>query len=214
MIRRLAPDDDSAFAALLTIYRASIEASEQKPADELRRLLQDPRYLCLTAEEQSGVAGFALVFIPAGRQFWLLEYMATDAGRRSKGIGRRLFLSAAEAAAAITPGPGLLEVDRPGAIVSLGNDIPRRLAFYQRLGCRRVDGVSYILPLDHAGTPPPMQLLIYVDPPPLTVPRETVTNWLRTLYTDVYGQPADDSRIVGMVEGLPENLRLSSDLLA
>jgi hypothetical protein len=59
----------------------------------------DPRLAGLIAIYQaSSVIGFAIVFVPVGEDFWLLEYMAVDAAERSGGHGYAIFMDVAEGA--------------------------------------------------------------------------------------------------------------------
>jgi hypothetical protein len=79
-VETLRPTDRVGFNQMLGIYRASIESSEQKPPETIAALLQDKRYSILAASNEAGVIGFAMSFFPEGQDFWLLEYMAVDAG--------------------------------------------------------------------------------------------------------------------------------------
>jgi GNAT superfamily N-acetyltransferase len=205
----LDPDDDRRFDSLARIYAAAIEPSEQKPPELLRRHVGDDRYSFLVAEMDGEVAGFAAVFVPSSRDFWLLEYLAVDASRRSAGLGAILFDAAVARARDIAPGTfGLLEVDAADAIVGEGNDIPRRLQFYARNGCRKIVGLRYLLPLSSRGTPPGMQLLVHGRPDQSSIARSTLHAWLVTLYVEVYDKPDDDPRLARMTAHLPDTLEL------
>lgn len=198
MISVVSSSADPRFDAAMAIYMQAIEPSEQKPAALLRQNLDDDRYTFLIAETSSGVTGFAIVFVPQSRDFWLLEYMAVAADSRSSGVGSQLFLAAVELAGRLAPkAPGILEVDAPTAQHPATGVVGRRLAFYARNGCRAVEGLRYILPLD-GKQPPPMQLLMHAQPPLSALATEKLKAWLSTLYCEVYGQAADDPRIVGM----------------
>lgn len=205
----LDPSDDRRFAAVMAIYAAAIEPSEQKPPDVLRGHVADQRYGFLVAEIGGEVVGFAAVFVPASRDFWLLEYLAVDAVRRSAGLGATLFDAAVAYADKIARDRfGLLEVDAADATVGEGNDVPRRLQFYARHGCRQIEGLRYMLPLTARGTPPVMQLLVQGRPTQTSVARSTLQDWLATLYVEVYGQSRDDPRPADMTARLPDTLRL------
>lgn len=208
-ISLLEPDDDRRFASVARIYAAAIEPSEQKPPEVLRRHVADDRYSFLIAEDGVAVVGFAAVFIPSSRDFWLLEYLAVDGTRRSAGLGAGLFDAAVAHAETIVPGRfGLLEVDAADAIVGEGNDVPRRLQFYARNGCRQVAGLRYLLPLSSRGTPPAMQLLVHGRSDQSTIARSTLRDWLVKLYREVYDQPGDDPRLARMTAHLPDTLEL------
>jgi GNAT superfamily N-acetyltransferase len=206
-IAPLSPDDASGFEAMFALYEAAIEASERKPRAAIAAYLRDPRCRVLVAREGRDIAAFAMLFFPASANFWLLDYMAVDAARRSQGLGAKMFAAASEDAATRGAAPCLIEIDQPGAAVSPGNDPAARAVFYKRLGCRRLANLAYVLPLAVAGTPPPMQVLVHGAPGPF--PKSTVRAWLTALYTEVYDRPADDPRIAAMLRDLPEVIDLS-----
>ncbi|MFA5900632.1 MAG: GNAT family N-acetyltransferase [Hyphomicrobium sp.] len=194
--------DADGFAQLLTLYQGAIEASEQKSADELAAMLHNPRYKMLVARDGQSVIAFAIVYFPACGSFWLLEYMAVDPGRRSQGLGERTFQAAKRLAAGIVAGaPCVLEVDQPDGNAP-ADVASRRLRFYGRLGCRRIEGLSYILPMEKAGTPPPMWLLVHGIEDRDTLSVGEVGQWLQALYVEVYEQPSDDRRIFTMLSCL------------
>lgn len=205
---------DPRFDAVTAIYRDAIEPSEQKSLQQLRAQIDDDRYACLIAEAAGGeIIGFAITFIPHSKEFWLLEYVAVAGNARSSGLGSALLTAAVAYAAEHAPGaPGILEVDAPRDDLDASSPIRRRLAFYARHGCRLIEGLSYILPLSHAGTPPPMQLLLLAQTPPATLAREDLQRWLATLYSQVYGKPADDPRITTMISPLPPEVRITARL--
>ena len=215
-ISTLPPNDQAGFGQMLAIYQSSIEPSEQKPAQELATCLRDPRYHFLVARNGGDVTGFSIQFFPSSGAFWLLEYIAVDQRTRSQGLGCRIFVNAKEAAAARAPGaPCLLEVDQPVPPVALTHDKPsndtvRRLAFYRRLPCRKLEGLDYILPLDVGGTPPPMLLLVHGLETETSVPKESVRQWLMTIYVEVYQCSPRDARLDVMLDPAGEIIPLTA----
>jgi GNAT superfamily N-acetyltransferase len=203
-IRRLGSGDADAFERALVIYREAIDPSEQRLEAELRGALGGDDYCILVGARNEEIVGLAIAFLPAGEDFWLLEYVATSACGRGQGTGEALVRRAALLAQGRI---GLVEVDadldgRPETIAA------RRLRFYRRLGCRKIDGLQYLLPLRTHGLPPPMALLALADGSMTSIPATTIERWLRTIYMRVYGQRADDPRIAGMVEKLPADAPL------
>lgn len=208
-IAKLAPDDPVGFASMLAIYQQAIEPSEQKPAAEIAAIVANPRYCVLVLRVNGEVRGFAISYFPDD-DFWLLEYVAVDATVRSHGFGRALFFAARNAAEErAANAPCVLEVDAPKPDMAPTNNVARRFRFYAALGCRRIEGLDYILPLTANGPPPPMTLLVHGLDGSDTLPKAQLARWLRTIYPEVYAQPADDSRIVTMLSPLPSQVPLA-----
>jgi len=204
-ISRLTRHDDAAFDALVVIYQASIERSEQKPVEALRRAVDDSRYRFLVARDGDAVIGFAICYAPAPEGMWLLEYMATDATRRSSGLGAALLQACIDLHRAAGRPIGLLEVDAVSGDAMLRDQRMRRLAFYRRNGCRMIDGLDYILPLPGA---PAMRLLVHAPAGVETLDKAELEIWIAAIYREVYAQAANDPRPARMVAPLPDPARL------
>ncbi len=121
---------------------------------------------------------------------------------RGGGIGAALFEKTA--ALAGTERTGLVEADAAHDGLTA-----RRLRFYARLGCRKIEGLDYLLPLRTHGLPPPMLLLAHVSRSTEALMREDLRGYLGRLYAGVYGQAADDPRIAQMLDGLPPDVPLT-----
>lgn len=204
-IRQLGPGDADVFERALAIYREAIDPSEQRREAELRAALGRGDYCILVAARAGEVVGLAIAFLPAGEDFWLLEYVATAASERGRGTGEMLVR---EAAALVGQGrTGLVEVDAgldgPETIAA------RRQRFYRRLGCRKIDGLQYLLPLRTHGEPPPMVLFALAPETVASIPTATVERWLQVIYVQVYGQRADDPRIARMTQDLSSDAPLT-----
>lgn len=199
---------DPRFTKLIEIYQASIEPSEQKSPELLREMVGDARYGFHVLEALDDVVGFAIVFTPADREFWLLEYIAIEATRRDAGMGIDLFTRVAKAMRNENPGAcGVLEVDQAVGDANAVVHARRRLSFYARCGCKMLQGLTYILPLENNRAPPVMHILLWGSPHS-AVSKETLTRWLRTIYSEVYSQSRLDFRIHQMVSHLPERIKL------
>jgi GNAT superfamily N-acetyltransferase len=203
-IRTLAPDDEAGFAAAYAIYADALEKTEQRTRTQMQALLVRPDYRFLVAERDGAMIGMTAAWRPEAGDIWLFEYAAVAPQARGGGVGASLFLACVGEAG---PGRvGLVEVDSDRAGDAAQN--ARRLAFYGRLGCRVIQAVDYLLPLDAFGTPPPMLLLAHAPGAKRSVTREVVETWLRRIYVGAYGKRADDPRIAAMTRSLPETVRL------
>jgi GNAT superfamily N-acetyltransferase len=204
-IYRAESADDGAFDAILGIYTAMIERSEQKTEAALRAAYVSRRYRFLAASDDGVIVGFSIVYAPSASDMWVLEYLAVAASHEGLGIGGKLF------AASVAEGggrPGLVEVDSDIAENAGAARRRRRQMFYARVGCRRLGDIVYRLPLEANGTPPPMDILVHAPDSLTDVPLPTVRTWLTRLYVEVYGRQADDPRIDAMLAGLSGDVPL------
>ncbi|MTD94373.1 hypothetical protein GIW81_08505 [Hyphomicrobium sp. xq] len=209
-IKALSAGDDRSLAEVIRIYQGAIESSEQKPPEALEAMVGDPRYMVLAALDGARAVGFSISFFPSTKRFWLLEYMAADTAVRSQGLGALLFQETIRRGSERLPhAVCLLEVDRAPAAGSTDDEKWRRLQFYRRQGCLALEPLDYILPLEFAGSPPPMKILVCGADADARFDREWVKNVLASLYTEVYDVPTSDPRFASMTANLPESLELS-----
>lgn len=192
--------DESSFEAFYRIYLASMPARERKSKAFLAAMAARADYRMLLIKRKGEVIGFSVMFAPPEESFCLLEYMAVDVDYRGGGVGGRLFLrSVQDAAGGRDDLAVLLEVDserEPSADHAIRQ---RRQQFYRRLGCHRIDGLDYILPLPGAGAPPRMDLMIYFPGTKSTVGKARLERWLRVIYHGVYGCSSNDPRVTQMM---------------
>ena len=198
--------DGETFRQLYAIYAASIVAREQKPEGWLGAMIGAPEYRVWVAKEGGLVRGFSIVFHSAAAGFALLEYMAVASEQRNRGLGRELFLRSVAFAAAPQGRklPVLLEIDSDREASSDRAMRTRREQFYRRLGCLRIAGLRYLMPLPGEGASPEMDLMVYTAAPLERLARGEVKRWLATIYRDVYHCSLDDPRIEQMLRDLPD----------
>jgi ribosomal protein S18 acetylase RimI-like enzyme len=200
---------DQRFEALYAIYCESIALREQKSKADLAAMVSKANYRLLLAQDDNSVVGFSIVFVAGSESFCLLEYMAVEKSRRGGGLGSELF---EETVAAMYRSGGdipiLLEIDSDREPSPDQVQRRRRQNFYRRLGCRRIAGCAYILPLPGENAPPEMDLFVYVPEPAPTIRRGELEGWLKLIYRDVYGCSADDRRIAIILDGVSDPIDL------
>jgi GNAT superfamily N-acetyltransferase len=210
-LEQLSSSQGETFRQLYAIYAASIAVREQKPEGWIAAMIDAPEYRVWVAKAGGLVRGFSILFVPAAGDFALLEYMAVAPEQRNHGLGAELFRRTVEQA--VTPDkrqlPVLLEVDSDREASASDRALrTRREAFYRRLGCLRIAGLRYLMPLPGEGSPPEMDLLVYSATPLGRLARSEVKRWLETIYRDVYHCLPDDPRLAQMVAGLPDPVLL------
>ncbi|HZL16455.1 MAG TPA: GNAT family N-acetyltransferase [Polyangia bacterium] len=219
-LEQLASSQGETFRELYAIYAASIAAREQKREGWIAAMIDAPEYRVWVAKARGLVRGFSILFVPAAGGFALLEYMAVAPEHRNHGLGAGLFRRTVEQAVTSEGRtlPVLLEVDSDRE-ASIDRALrTRREGFYRRLGCLRIAGLRYLMPLAGDGPPPEMDLLVYTarplgrpalsEVPRSEVTRSQVKRWLETIYRDVYHCSPDDPRLAQMVAGLPDPVLL------
>jgi len=206
----LVSDGDPSFDAFYRIYVESMPLRERKPKSQISAITARPDYKILLLKRNAVVVGFSMLFTPANESFCLLEYMAVDAAYRNLGLGRELFLRAFQDVASDGGTvPGLLEVDSDREQSTDQEIRRRRQRFYRRLGCLRIDGLSYVLPLRGEGPPPQMDLMLYRPDPLPVIRRHQLEHWLRVIYSKVYDCSPDDPRIDHMMEAIDDPVKLA-----
>jgi len=204
-LEQLKSCDGPAFRELYEIYAVSIAARERKPEDWICSMVRAPEYTFWVMKGSGGLEGFSILFLPRAEHFALLEYMAVTPERRNRGVGSALFKRTATRAPSL---PILLEVDSDREASDDREIRTRRQQFYRRLGCVRIAGLHYILPLPGVGPVPEMDLMLYSAEPLRQLPKTHLERWLRTIYRDVYRCSSDDPRIVQMLHDVPDPVRL------
>ncbi|HKW40291.1 MAG TPA: GNAT family N-acetyltransferase [Gemmatimonadales bacterium] len=208
-VEQLTSCDGPAFRELYEIYAGSIAAREQKPEAWICAMIRAPEYRFCVLQRDGHVTAFSILFLPQTEPFALLEYMAVAPRHRNHGLGSKVFKQSVKQA--VRPDgrrlPVLLEVDSDREASSDQHIRTRRQQFYRRLGCLRVSGLHYILPLAGEGDPPMMDLMVYA-PAQQPLAKAHLERWLRTIYRDVYHSSPDDPRIARMLDGVPDPVRL------
>jgi hypothetical protein len=214
-LEQLESSEGETFRQLYAIYAASIAAREQKREGWIAAMIGAPDYRVWVAKAGGLVRGFSILFVPAAGGFALLEYMAVAPAERNHGMGGELFRRTVERATTPEGGqlPVLLEVDSDREASSDRALRTRRERFYRRLGCLRIAGLRYVMPLSGEGAPPEMDLFVYeaeplAPPAERELPRSDVKGWLETIYRDVYHCAPDDPRLAQMVASLPDPVLL------
>jgi GNAT superfamily N-acetyltransferase len=188
-----AADAAAAFGELADVYLEAFPPAERAPVEEVQAELAAGERLLWRA----GTVGLAVV-ADLGTGSWVLEYLATRAGHRGGGTGRRLVAAVRDAAAAAGARCLLLEVEPPGTSPLAA----RRLAWYERQGAAHLD-VAYAIPDAGTGDPLPMLLLALplggASPPT----GEALRTDVQTLLLTLYGRPADDPLVRRVLDSLP-----------
>ena len=207
--RQLESSKGAEFDAFISIYAKSLSLREQKPRSEIELLPSRSDYSIVLLEVGGRIIGFTILFVPSKEDFCLLEYMAIHEEYRSFGFGAALFKYAFQDTHTRWGARfGLLEVDSERELCQDLETRQRRQNFYRRLGCRRIKGLAYQLPLAGQGPPPKMDLLVYSSLAMPDISESQLRQWLKTIYEQVYHCSPDDPRIDMMMAGISGTVQL------
>ncbi len=164
-----------------------------------------PSYWVILAYLDGAVVGFSALYVFDEPPFALLEYMAVDEAVRGRGLGSMLFRESTRVSIQQEQRtPVVLEVDSDREESPDRETRLQRLKFYRRLGCLRVDGLDYILPLETGEKPPLIDFLVWREDDRNHIEKAIVEEYLRQIYVDVYGCGSDDKRIAKMFFSVSE----------
>lgn len=177
------------------LYNSAFPADERTPLEELQRLLEAGSILLHRTTNKSGeLLCFSIVYPMSN--FALLSYIASDSTKRSTGIGSKHMKRLLEILKSGYPEfLGLvLEIEstrQQGLEAADKTARQRRLAFYQRLGAKRLCR-TYVWPSYSLKGTYRLAELMWFDFDPATIDDPHLPGIIKELYTKGYGAQADD----------------------
>ncbi|MCC7527794.1 MAG: hypothetical protein IT342_04690 [Candidatus Melainabacteria bacterium] len=177
------------------LYNSAFPADERTPLEELQRLLDAGSILLHRTTNKSGeLLCFSIVYPMSN--FALLSYIASDSTKRSTGIGSKHMKRLLEILKSGYPEfLGLvLEIEstrQHGLEAAEKTARQRRLAFYQRLGAKRLCR-TYVWPSYSLKGTYRLAELMWFDFDPATIDDPHLPGIIKELYTKGYGAQADD----------------------
>jgi len=177
------------------LYTTAFPADERTPLEELQRLLDAGSILLHRTTNKAGeLLCFSIVYPMSN--FALLSYIASDATKRSTGIGSKHMKRLLEILKSSYPDfLGLvLEIEstrQVGLEAAEKTGRQRRLAFYQRLGAKRLCR-TYVWPSYSLKGSYRLAELMWFDFDPATIDDPQLPGIIKELYMKGYGAQEDD----------------------
>ncbi|HNB22244.1 MAG TPA: hypothetical protein PLF23_21480 [Candidatus Obscuribacter sp.] len=177
------------------LYNTAFPADERTPLDELQRLLEAGSILLHRTTNKAGeLLCFSIVYPMSN--FALLSYIASDATKRSTGIGSKHMKRLLEILKSSYPDfLGLvleIESTRQQGLESADKTArQRRLNFYQRLGAKRLCR-TYVWPSYALKGTYRLAELMWFDFDPATIDDPQLPGIIKELYMKGYGAQEDD----------------------
>lgn len=214
-ILKLTDFNSTEFDCSLEIYRSSFPSNETRPTHQIVDLLKhDKNYQLFICLKDDSVVGISLMYVFRSLGIGLLDYMAVKPDYRGKELGREIFEGTFERFVSDIPnGTGLvMEIQRediPNLQEREINERKNRIRFYMKMGVKILEGVNYCLPpIQHGIKPEAMYLMIKPLNERQYLPKESVFQYIRAIYSTIYQYHADDL-IDNIFQQLPSKIILS-----
>ena len=207
-LARVADTNSHEFEQCMAILREAISPETQLPHDRFLNLLAGGKYQLFSYRRAEEVTGMALVYFPAPLPFAWLDYFVTRSDLRGQGLGSTLFHEIATLASEHAPPLDwlLFEVDDGrDADAERRTLSERRIAFYQRLGARLLQNVSYKFP-SAVGEPVPMRLMAYSLRRDATLSPHMLRCAVEDIFIHIHGRSADDALLQWFKAALPREI--------
>jgi GNAT superfamily N-acetyltransferase len=188
--------DSIEFKQSLKLYKSSFPPNETRSIKKVVAMLKvDKDYHLFITKNNNFVVGISLLYVFRSLNIGLLDYMTVAPNLQRRGIGKDLFRFTLQwCSSQIVNIIGLLmEIQKENVPDLRENRIRKnRISFYARLGAKVLDGVNYLLPSQDNSEPEEMYLMIA----PLTeikyLPKSSVIQYVRSLYSTIYQYKDND----------------------
>lgn len=161
------------FDTIFDLMFQAFPASERRPKEAQKALLQKKEYHICVYELDGRICGFLALWVLDG--FLFLEHLATDSSVRNQGIGRRIL----EAVLKNAEQRIILEVEPPETELAR-----RRIGFYERNGFFFND-YPYVQPSLTDGCP---EIPLHLMSSGGTLTQQEFTSFRDRIYRGVYGK--------------------------
>ncbi|HEY9713575.1 MAG TPA: hypothetical protein V6C72_08890 [Chroococcales cyanobacterium] len=184
------------------LYESAFPLDERTPVDDLRKFFTAGNCLLHKTTNKAGeLQCFSVVHLMSN--FILLAYIATDTTKRSTGVGSKHMKQLIENLKKSHAGHiGLfLEIEstkEPGLDDETLKARTRRLAFYQRLGAKRLQK-KYQMPVCSGNGAARQGELLWLEFDSQCVTEEAMPKVITELYEKAYGLKSDDSVVTQVV---------------
>jgi hypothetical protein len=184
------------------LYESAFPADERSPIDELRKLISSGSMLLhKTVNKDGELLCFSLVNVMSN--FALLAYIATDTTKRSSGVGSKHMKQLVQTLQAQYPTYTalFLEIEstkESGLDAEILKMRKRRLAFYQRLGAKRLKQ-KYGMPSYAKKGSKAQGELLWIELTNTCVFDSDLPNVITEIFLKGYGLPSTDPTVQAIV---------------
>jgi GNAT superfamily N-acetyltransferase len=203
--REINKTDSNEFQQAMEIYREAFPANERHSLSTIVERINRGLNRLYVASLNDEIAFLALLWPLKETEFILLDYIATKANHRGKGIASA-FLTKLRDQLINTRQHLILEVENP----RFGDptEKERRITFYKRHGAKELEGVRYLLPPLDGSSPTEMILMIFPEYSDEKISGTLVKNLIIQMYQELYNRQRDDDLLNTFVNQIGDTIKL------
>jgi hypothetical protein len=188
------------------LYEAAFPQDERHPVEDLRKsMAAGTVMLHRTMNKAQELLCFSVTNLMSN--FCLLAYLATDSTKRSTGVGSKHMKRLIDDMKQAHPSylGMFLEIEstkEAGLDAETQKMRNRRLAFYQRLGAKRLHNKSYLMPSygsAHGKTPPREGELLWIEFNPACITEAALPAIIEEIFCKAYGLAKNDPLVQKVV---------------
>ena len=198
--------DSKEFNGAMEIYTEAFPASERHSVSVISQRVTDGLSKLYVASSDSEITFLALLWPLKATEFTLLDYMATKATHRGKGIASDFLIALREKLKA-TNQYLILEVENP-KFGDKQQEKEKRVTFYKRNGAKELKGVRYLLPPMDGTIPTEMILMVFPEFRSEEIDGAMVRTVIVQIYRELYDRQENDALLGTFVHDIGDRIKL------
>jgi GNAT superfamily N-acetyltransferase len=199
--------DSREFSEAMEIYAEAFPANERHPAPLIAERVRDGLSKLYVASSDDEITFIALLWPLKTTDFLLLDYMATKATHRGKGIASA-FLTELGKKLSNSGQYLVMEVEDP-KVGDRQNEKEKRVTFYKRHGAKVLEGVRYLLPPLDGTSPTEMILMMFPEHSGKEIGGPLIKSVIFQIYRELYNRQEDDALLGTFVHDIGDSVKLS-----
>lgn len=198
--------DSKEFNEAMEIYTEAFPASERHSVSIISQRVRDGLSKLYVGSSNNEITFLALFWPLKTTNFILLDYMATKATHRGKGIAST-FLKEVREILRNTHEYLIMEVEN-SEFGDKQKEKEKRVRFYKRHGAKELKGVRYLLPPLDGTIPTEMILMIFPEYKSEEIDGAVVKNVIVRIYRELYDRKEDDALLGTFLHDIRDRIKL------
>jgi len=199
--------DSKEFREAMEIYTEAFPANERHSEQLIGQRVRDGLSKLYVASSDDEITFLAMLWPLETTEFILLDYMATKATHRAKGIASA-FMTELGKKLRNTRKYLIIEVEDP-KFGDRQNEKEKRVKFYKRHGAKVLEGVRYLLPPLDGTVPTEMLLMMFPEHTGKEIGGALIKGVISQIYRDLYHRHEDDALLGAFIHDIGDSVKLS-----